>query len=374
MKRCTQCVLPEVCPGITFDSKGICNVCHDFDERWGNFRRETTSRKEKLDKIFNSYRNKGKKYDCLVPISGGFDSTYVLYVCKKIYNLKTLAFNFNNGFQSEIAKQNIETAVKKLEVDLVTTGPAWEKASKLYALFFKKTGEFCTPCNLGIWSMSYKTAKDQGIPLIVAGSSNRISERLPKGSRTYSWSPSYFRQVIRGEIPAKDVKEYLYLPNNFHNSTLRKISQRVLPHKKVNILPLFDYIEYDIDLMLHVLNVELNWRQKANTFHHIDCMMEPVNDYFKQRKWSFSAASWYSMLIRTEQMSREEALKLTLKEEEKNLQEPPELELWLELLNLSRDDLKEFEKRSQLTYFPAQDGMRNAADRILSEIVTHLGL
>jgi hypothetical protein len=80
------------------------------------------------------------------------------------------------------------------------------------------------------------------------------------------------------------------------------------------------------------------------------------------------------MLVRTGQISRDEALRLTLKEEEKNRQEPPELELWLELLNLSRDDLKEFEKRSQFPYFPTQDKMRNATDKILSEIVTYLGL
>jgi len=371
MKKCTQCALPGVCPGIAFDSKGICNVCHDFNQQWGRFKREEASRKENLERIFNSYRNKDRKYDCLVPISGGFESTYVLYVCRRIYNLRTMAFNFNNGFQSEIARQNIESAVKKLEVDFVSSGPTWEKAKRLYALFFKKTGEFCTPCNLGIWSASYKIARDQGIPLIVAGSSNRISERLPRGSRTYSWSPSYFRQVIRGEMPAKDVKEYLWLPEGFHNSSLRKILHH-LPSEKITILPFFDYIDWDINTILKTLEEEVGWKKLGDKFHHIDCIMEPVNDHLRQRKWGFSAASWYSMLVRNEQISRHEALELTEKEEEKNTQEPPELELWLDMLKLSRKDLVGFERRNQSHYIPLQDKLRDAADRVVGETVSHL--
>jgi hypothetical protein len=330
------------------------------------------SRRKELDDVVDSYRKKGAKYDCLVPISGGLDSTYVLYVCEKFYNLKTLAFNFNNGFQSETAKQNIETAIRKLQVDFVTRGPDWEKASRLYALFFRKTGEFCTPCNLGIWSMSYKIAQDSGIPLIVSGSSDRISERLPRGSRIYGWSPSYFREVIRGEMSVKDAKEYLYLPKDFHNGMLRRVSQNFLPSKKIDVLPLFDYIEYDIDLMRKTLKDELGWKQEADRFHHIDCVMESVNDYLKQRKWGFSAAAWYSMLVRTEQISRDEALELVVKEEEKNIQEPAELELWLKLLNLSREDLEGFERRSQSRYIPVQDRMRNATDRVLKEMANHV--
>ncbi|MGA3192899.1 MAG: N-acetyl sugar amidotransferase [Candidatus Bathyarchaeia archaeon] len=372
MKICAKCVLPATCPGISFDSNGTCNVCHDFDEEWGGFKHSTIQRKKELNKIINSFKNKGKKYDCLVPISGGLDSTYVLYVCSRFYNLRTLAFNFNNGFQSEIARRNLTNATRKLSVDFVSTGPDWEKASKLYALFFRKTGEFCTPCNLGIWSFSYKIAQDFGIPLVVSGSSNRISERLPRGNRIYSWSPYYFKEVIRGEMSIRDAEEYLHLQGDFHNGTLRKISQHFLPTRKINILPIFDYIGWDINLMLKTLKDELNWKQEADRFHHIDCTMESVNDYLRQRKWGFSAAAWYSMLVRNEQISRDKALELTLKEEEQNLREPHELELWLEMLNLSREDLKGFEKRSQSHYIPTQDRIRNATDRVLGDMVSHL--
>ncbi|MFX0139722.1 MAG: N-acetyl sugar amidotransferase [Candidatus Hodarchaeota archaeon] len=346
MRRCAKCVLPEICPKIEFDKNGICNVCNDFDKQWSLFKQNKPLREKKLNSILNNYKNKNEKYDFLVPISGGLDSIYVLYVCKLIYNLRLLAFNFNNGFQTKIAKDNIENAIKKLDVDYITVAPPWQTLKKLYALFFRKTGEFCTPCNVGIWSMSYKIAKNYNIPVIVSGASNRIGERLPKGGRIYSWSPSYFREVIRGEIPVKDVKEFLHLPQNFHNLVLQK-NRKIGPQ----VLNLPDYIDWDINSISYELRNELNWKQKDDKYHHIDCIMESVNDYFKQKKWSFSSAIYYSMLVRNKHMIRDEALKKTMQEEENNSKEPSELKLWLKLLNLSREDLEGFEKRDQSIYF-----------------------
>lgn len=373
MIRCSKCVLPSICPKINFDEKGICNVCRDFDERWGKFDKVKTYKRKELEKIFIFYRNKGGKYDCLVPFSGGLDSTYVLYVCKRIFHLNVLAFNFDNGFQTEIAKHNVENAVKKLGVDFVRASVPWEKARILYALFYKKTGEFCTPCNLGIWSMSYKIAKDLGIPLIVSGSSDRIRERLPNGGRIYSWSPSYFREVIKNEMPEGDVKEYLHLPRNFHNPLLMKVFQPGFS-RRIRILPLFDYIDYDIKLMLETLKTELNWKQSPSRFHHIDCIMETVNDYFKQKKWGFSAAPWYSMLVRIGQLDREKALEMTIKEEERNSKEPPELTLWLKLLDLSKEDINGFEKRSQHPYVPRLEKFFNSTEIVLRKTLIHSGL
>ena len=117
------------------------------------------------------------------------------------------------------------------------------------------------------------------------------------------------------------------------------------------ILPLPDYLDWNSLHMLTTLENELNWMKKGDKFHHIDCTMESVNDYLKQRRWGFSSAIYYSMLVRTGQISRDEALKLTLKEEQKNSCEPPELEIWLERLGLLRDDLSGFENRNQSKYF-----------------------
>ena len=344
MKRCSSCVLPEYTPKIEFDEDGVCNVCKDFETQWSSFHKNKSSRDRVLNEIFNTLRDKDSRYDCLVPISGGLDSTYALYMCKRIYNLRTLAFNFNNGFQTGIAKQNIENAIDKLDVDYITTSTPWEKARKLYALFFRKTGEFCTPCNMGIWSNSFKIASDANIPLIVAGASNRISERLPRGGRIYGWSPSYFKEVIRDEIPLEDVIDYLYVPENIHNCAIKRSSDVDFNNPKILHLP--DFIDWNSISMVNTLENELNWEKLGDRFHHIDCMMESVNDHLKQRRWGLSSAMYYSMLMRTVLITRDQALEQTMFEEERNSSEPPELETWLELLGLSREDLNDFDKRS----------------------------
>ena len=344
MKRCSRCVLPEFTPKIEFDENGVCNVCKDFDLQWGLFEQNRLSRDRVLNEIFDTVRNNDGKYDCLVPISGGLDSTYVLYMCKRVYDLRTLAFNFDNGFQTDVAKQNIENAIDRLDVDYISTSAPLEMAKRLHSLFFRKTGEFCTPCNMGIWSTSFKVARDHEIPLIVSGASNRISERLPRGGRIYSWSPSYFREVVRGEIPLEDVEMYLHVPENIHDCAVKESTDVDFHNPRILHLP--DFIDWNSMRILNILENELNWKKKGSRFHHIDCTMESVNDHLKQRRWGLSSAMYYSMLVKTGQMTRDEALKQTMLEEERNSGEPPELETWLELHGLSRENLDDFDKKS----------------------------
>ena len=93
MKRCTQCIMPETVPGITFDNDGICSFCQSYQK-------ETYLGQKKLDQIVATAKSRNNKYDCIVPLSGGRDSTYVLYVARAIYDLKVLAVNYDNEFRN----------------------------------------------------------------------------------------------------------------------------------------------------------------------------------------------------------------------------------------------------------------------------------
>lgn len=352
VRRCTRCVLPETCPKIEFDENGVCNACHNFEKRWGRFGQpeNSRSRKTELNKIFDSCRKKGRPYDCLVPVSGGMDSTYVLYICKKVYNLRVFAMNFDNGFQSEFAKENLKNAVEKLDIDFVSYKPSWALQRRLYALFFRKTGEFCTPCNIGIRSLSYKFAKELKIPLIVSGASDRIEIQYPNGAHVYHWSASYFKEVIRSEVSFKEAADYLHSPQNTKEKMLSRISVHVPFTRAVRTISLPDYLEWDVREILRILESEVKWRHYPQKYEHTDCLMDPVRVYFRQRKWGLSASLRYSTLVRNGQTTREEALQQALHEEAAASKEPHVLEEWLKLLNLSRNDLHGFERRSQLPY------------------------
>ncbi|MDQ1275568.1 MAG: hypothetical protein QG610_1142, partial [Euryarchaeota archaeon] len=113
MKRCSKCVLPETSPGITFDKDGVCNFCRSY-------RKVQYEGESKLRELLYSYRRGSNKYDCVVGISGGRDSSYTLLKLAKDYNLKVLAVNYENPFTDPQAKTNIENAVEALNVDVVS--------------------------------------------------------------------------------------------------------------------------------------------------------------------------------------------------------------------------------------------------------------
>ena len=112
MKRCVNCVLSELTPNIVFDEKGVCNHCtsHSNIHYPGE---------QKLRELLNSHKRASSTYDCIIGISGGRDSTYALLKLVKDFDMKVLAINYQNPFTDPQATQNIENAVRILDVDLV---------------------------------------------------------------------------------------------------------------------------------------------------------------------------------------------------------------------------------------------------------------
>ena len=117
MKFCKNCVLPNTKPGIIFDSEGVCSACRSVEKKhcidW-------EKRSENLHKICDKIRgSNGNGYDCLVPVSGGKDSTYQLYVMKEVYKLKVLAVNVVAHLQTIEGIENLNSAIDNLGINLI---------------------------------------------------------------------------------------------------------------------------------------------------------------------------------------------------------------------------------------------------------------
>jgi len=112
MKRCRKCILPETFPGIHFDENGVCNYC----KSWKPIH---VLGEKKLKTKLRFYENKGKKYNAIAAISGGRDSSFVLYYLVKNYNLRILALTVDSGFITKEGYRNIEKVVDKLKVNHV---------------------------------------------------------------------------------------------------------------------------------------------------------------------------------------------------------------------------------------------------------------
>ncbi|MFC1917255.1 hypothetical protein ACFLXH_01200 [Chloroflexota bacterium] len=167
MNRCRNCNLPEGKFNVMLNDKGLCNYCEYFAQNnqailnFANREQLLTSRFEKV---------KGKyEYDAIAGLSGGKDSTYVLYQLVKKYNLNVLAVTFENGFLTDFGRENIENTVKKLGVDHLYYQPDWDIHRKFYKASVQKLGNPCIACAIGGYFLSIKGCYDRKVPFFVHG-------------------------------------------------------------------------------------------------------------------------------------------------------------------------------------------------------------
>jgi len=364
LKRCTRCVLPETYPNIKFNKDGICNVCIEYDKIWKRWKESGYKKtKLKLEKITHNVKRLKRKYDCLVPFSGGKDSSYVLYLCKKVFGMNVLAVNFDNGFQTEEAIQNIRNAAEILGVDLIIYKPRWEITKKLTKHFLLNAGEACTPCNFGIVLTIFKIAKLERIPLILSGLSPRSDER--SSVEIYSSGSEYFKKVIRQDAALKkEIKNTIFQEYTRHLSITFKFTRkltrlvlldkgifRLLPKKFFTwgtiILELPEYIEWNEEQVFKVIREELKWKESKVGKEHTDCLINPVKCYLRYQRWGFgSKTQKLSALLRDGQMKREDAIELIKNEGN----EPEELKYLMDRLNLDSSQLETIKKSYHMKY------------------------
>jgi N-acetyl sugar amidotransferase len=342
MELCSRCILPESYPDIKFDSNGVCHKCHEYDQKYAT--RDYTKLRSELDKIVEWARSQGKRYDCVVPFSGGKDSSYTLHVCRRQFGLKVLAVNFNNGLRTPEALMNLEHITQVTGSAFLCYGPSWETMRKLYRAFFLATGQFCFPCDMGIWATVHRVAEDYDAPLIVSGFSAQIESRGPK---IYSYNDNLFRRIASEILTEKELRDFLSL------TTAQKVGRR-LKHGRVSRyrrqISLPDYIKWDDPEIKRVISQELGWSPRADgSSDHIDCYFAPMKGYFNVQKWGFGEKTTkYAAMVRDGEMTREEALAKAHKKESRNID--PVIEEFKQRLGLTADDLLAARNKSHLDF------------------------
>src|SRR5688572_18130450 len=166
MKRCVRCQLPETHETISFDAAGVCNICRQHE-----FKRDKidwAENKRTLDALVQEYRGK-YDYDCIVPFSGGKDSTWTLYYLVTQYKLKPLVVQFNHGFFRPTLLENNERTFKKLGVDVLTFTPNWNVVKRVMLESLIRKGDFCWHCHTGIFAYPMHVALQQQVPLVFWG-------------------------------------------------------------------------------------------------------------------------------------------------------------------------------------------------------------
>jgi hypothetical protein len=334
IRRCSKCIMNDQIAGVHIGDDGICNYCSDYKPFVPNDENE-------LLKILSRARKKNRIYDALVPLSGGKDSTYVLYLAVKKYNLKVLTYTFDNGFMNDLAKQNIETSVKKCGVDHIWVKHNVKLIHDLYRTALVNSGEICGICGIGIQRSMLKLSEAWKIPVILLGHSPTEDNSFTSEN---IYDQTRIKAILQGNrnISDETLKRFLIYPKlNFISSYLFTKTGRF--GRKVNILYYQD-IPSDKEIG-NIIKKEMDWIEPADSEYtrHFDCLAEPFTNYIRQKRFGNSRRlPQLSNMIRSNELSRDEALQICMDDAKNPL--PDHYAFVMSSLSLNDNDIRDIAK------------------------------
>jgi N-acetyl sugar amidotransferase len=341
LRRCTKCLLPETHETIIFNDDGVCNIC--IQNEFKNDKIDWTSKKKDLDQLIEEYRGK-YDYDCIIPFSGGKDSTWALYYLMKEYKIKPLVVRFDHGFLRPNLNENTIKTLRNMGADFHSFTPNWKVVQKLMLQSFLEKGDFCWHCHTGIFSYPMWVAIKYNVPLIFWGEPSaeytsyysydqpeEVDEK--RFNRVTNLGISAVDMAVRlgGEMDERDFKPYTYPPLK----ELRKIGYRSVC--------LGSYVPWDVKKQSKIIQDELGWKgdlvenvPPGYNYEKIECYLQGVRDYLKYIKRGYTRPTHLASLdIRHDRLTREEGLDMLTKYEGKK---PASLEIFLEMVGLTEDE------------------------------------
>ena len=298
MIKCKFCLMDETVGNLKLDKKNECKYCRAHKEMEKDYLFDKPPLDQLID-IAKKIKREGtnKKYDCICGVSGGRDSSYSLYLTKKILGLRPLAVHFDNGFNSEISVSNIHSICSSLNIDLETKVADWETFKNVTrSFFFASVPDVDITTDIGIFKTMYETAYREKVNYVFNGHSFR-TEGLDPLEWTYMdglYIKSVFKKYGNGSL------------NKFDNFTIFDLIKYKFLRNIKTILPL-NYIEYDNDKVIETLQKEFDW-QFYGSHHHESTFTKFCISYYLPKKFNIDRRKTdLSAMIRSKKISLKEA-------------------------------------------------------------------
>jgi N-acetyl sugar amidotransferase len=307
-KICTRCVMDTSDSSITFDDKGVCNYCHYVENMFAKppFSLNVQSKYKVLEEYVAAIKKDGnqKRYDCVIGVSGGVDSTYVAYKVKEL-GLRPLAVHLDNGWNSELAVQNIENICRKLDIDLFTYVINWEEFKDLQLSFLKaSTPDSEIPSDYAINSILTKCAGKNGIRHIISGG-NQVAESIMPQTWSTGHSDWVYIKNIQENFGTIKLKTFPHI-----NLFMKRYYSAVHKLHRIDIL---DYLDYDREEAKRIIIDRLGWRDYGGK-HNESLYTKFYQAYILPVKFGIDKRrAHFASLICSEQMKRDDALELLKK-------------------------------------------------------------
>jgi N-acetyl sugar amidotransferase len=352
VRYCKRCLFPETKPDLGIDAEGVCDACrsaeikHEID--WD-------ARGEELRDILERYSSKdGTRYDCVVPVSGGKDSTYqVMKILELGY--RPLTVTWSACSYTDIGRQNIES-MQQLGVDHIQFTPNPKVYRAIFAEAFRRVGDGCWPCHVGIFSYPIRVAVNYKVPLLIYGENPQFEYG---GPASRAQNPIIDRQWLEefGGLLGNRIEDMLGVEGITESDLIpyRYPTDEELADVGVTAIFLGYYQRWDARKQLEEV---LKSGFKVNTsvsdfadgvphqegtftnYENLDGKFVGVHDYLKFLKFGFGRATDHASIdIRNERISRDEAKDLVRKYEGKVPRRY--LEEYLEFVGMTEDEFYE---------------------------------
>ena len=302
-QRCTNCVMDTSDSAITFDEHGVCDFCNDFYQNiqpsWQDKLKDPDLLRRTAEQI--KAASKGRKYDCIIGMSGGVDSSYLCYVAKELMGLNPLVYSVDTGWNLNVAVENIERIVKALDLDMYTEVVDWNEMKDLQLAFFKSQVPYQDmPQDHAIFAGLYNYAVKHGIQYVLTGANSATECIRSPVEWVYMNDLKMIRDIHHkfGTRPLKTfplcgmVKYRVYYP-------IFKGMKRVAP---------LDMVEYNKEKVKLFLQERFGWQPYENK-HYENVFTRFYEGYYLPHKFGYDKRKCYfSNEILAGTMTREEAL------------------------------------------------------------------
>ncbi|MBP7652080.1 N-acetyl sugar amidotransferase [Candidatus Dependentiae bacterium] len=311
MKFCKKCVLPDTRPGVELNEDGICYACIGAAEKKEEI--DWAAREQELIKILNENKSKDSGWDCIVPVSGGKDSTWQIYNIKKRYNLNPLALTYKAPCRNSLGAKNLQNLIN-IGVDHIdfTVNPKVEKRFMLKAL--EEKGAVALLIHMICWALALKFAVKFGIKLVVWGENTGLEYGGNKNDRenpylNHEWmrkfggmNDTFAEDWIGEDLTKQDMYPFI-IP-----------SDEELKKAQVSSLFLGWFLKWDpLEVAEFSKNVGFSWADKPTIGYYPFCDLDDdlivMHHFFKWPKFGITRM-WDNLAIeiRNERMTRTEAV------------------------------------------------------------------
>lgn len=337
IRYCSRCCLPETMEGISFDRFGICTPCRSSEEK---MHINWEERSKNLQGIIDTFRTP-TYYDCMLPMSGGKDSTFQAYVLTHRYGLEPLAVTHGTNWMSLSGRYNLENCLQQFDLDHIFFLANRRVINAVAKTSLTAIGDACWHCHIGVGTFIIQTALSWKLKLMIWGES--IAERDGRGSYlNQSEASVYYNLEISGKVKAEDLNA-----ENLNETDMSKWyfpEAEKLKHSGLRYLHLGDFIFWDEEKQVEFVVKHFEWMnsQVENAFKGYksnECVMAGVHDYTNFIKRGVGRATVQaSDDVRRGVITREEGIELA---KQFDTQRPHALDFYLKLTGYTEEQFEQ---------------------------------